>query len=443
MRGTMAGSRAVAARRGRRWTRAAAMALAAAATFAALAGIVVGCAREAPSVERRLILVGIDSMDWQLTQKLLAEGKLPNLARLAASGVSCPLRTIEPLVKSPVIWTTIATGKLPEKHGISDALAPDGKSLMTSNVRTARTLWDILGEAGRTVAVVGWYVTWPAEPVNGVLVTDYFRFVPGEGRPFPEKLTHPAALLSEIDSLRVVAEDVPDDAVRRLATPTAALSRADALRLPLEERFLEMRFLPKLPSELVSLRDFMAGDMTYMGVSRHLMETRPTEFFAVYLRGLDSACHTFWAAAHPGEVGFAVSQTEQRVFGETVERYYRRADEMLGELLAAYGDGATVLVCSDHGFRGPGPDRLPGGIGDHGPVGVLFLSGEGVKAGELLGEHHVRDIAPTILALFGLPVGADMDGAVIADAMTPEFLRRHPARSIPTHERESRGGIPE
>ncbi len=54
-----------------------------------------------------------------------------------------------------------------------------------------------------------------------------------------------------------------------------------------------------------------------------------------------------------------MSQTERLVFGNTVERYYQRADEMLGELLASFGDGATVLVCSDHGFRGPGPTACP------------------------------------------------------------------------------------
>ena len=236
---------------------------------------------------------------------------------------------------------------------------------------------------------------------------------------------------------------MPDDAVERLSAPGAALTEADAKRLPLEQRFLEMRALQKFPGDMKSLRDFVAGDMTFMGVSRYLMKNHPTEFFAVYLQGLDSTSHTFWAAAHPDEVGSAVSQTERLVFGNTVERYYQRADEMLGELLASFGDGATVLVCSDHGFRGPGPDRLPGGVNDHGPIGVLFLSGEGVKAGEQIGERSVRDITPTVLALCGVPVGEDMDGEVIEDAMTPEFLKRHPVRSIPTHERPTEGGSPE
>jgi len=311
---------------------------------------------------------------------------------------------------------------------------------MTSNLRTARTVWDILGEHGWTVSVVGWYVTWPAEPVNGFLVSDYFRFVPGEGRPFPERLTYPESLLSEIDTLRVTADAIPDSEVERLASPAAAPTEAEARRLPVKQRFAEMHALQALPSDLRSLRDFIAGDLTYLGVSRRVMVSHPTRFHAVYLRGLDSASHTFWAAGHPDRAGFPVSQTERLVFGETLERYYRRADEMLGELLAAFGDDATVIVCSDHGFKGRSPGERPGGIADHGPMGVLFMSGDGIRAGARLGEHRVQDVTPTLLALCGLPVGEDMDGSVIEDAMTPEFLRRHPLRRVPTHEGEAGEG---
>ena len=88
---------------------------------------------------------------------------MPNLARLVESGVSCELRSLEPKQKSPTIWATIATGKLPEKHGITDYIHEGTGRLMTSNVRTARTFWDILGEKGWTVTVIGWLVTWPCE----------------------------------------------------------------------------------------------------------------------------------------------------------------------------------------------------------------------------------------------------------------------------------------
>jgi len=409
------------------------------ATVALVVGAVAGCSMRGRPVERRLLVVGIDGMDWALTQRLAAEGRLPHLSALAASGVSCPLRTLEPMEKSPVIWTSIATGKLPEQHGIGDLTAGDGKRLLTSNVRTAKAFWDILGAADRTVTVIGWLVSWPAQPVNGVMVTDYFSFVPREGMPFPENLTYPETLAAEIESLRVVGDDVNDEEVSRIADPDAALTDAEAKRLPFEEMFAEMRAKAELKTNLNALRDFLAGDRTFLGVALERARTRPADLFVLYLRGLDWTSHRFWAAAHPTESGIPVSRTDTRVFGKAVERYYEHADEMIGAIVRAYGDSATVIVCSDHGFRGPGPDRRPGGINDHAPLGVFYMSGEGIKAGEVIPERGVCDVTPTILALFGLPVGEDMDGAPIEEALTPDFLREHPVRRIPTHEGTEEG----
>jgi predicted AlkP superfamily phosphohydrolase/phosphomutase len=132
-------------------------------------------------------------------------------------------------------------------------------------------------------------------------------------------------------------------------------------------------------------------------------------------------------------VGFPVSQTESRVFGATVARYYEYADEMLGVLIGELGDG-TVIVCSDHGFEGPKPGQTPGGINDHGPIGILVMSGDAFKNGVRIPERSVRDVTPTILALCGLRVGDDMDGSVIEDAFEPAFLQSHPVRRVPTYE---------
>jgi arylsulfatase A-like enzyme len=129
-----------------------------------------------------------------------------------------------------------------------------------------------------------------------------------------------------------------------------------------------------------------------------------------------------------------VSQTEHRVFGKTVERYYEYADEMLGELIEGFGDG-TVVVCSDHGFEGPKPGVPPGGINDHGPIGILVMSGEAFKSGVRIPEQNVVDITPTLLALLGMPVGEDMDGRVIEEAFAPGYLRSHPVTRVPTYEK--------
>jgi len=420
-------------RRDAAWARgAAALAAATLAAFALL--LAHGCARET-RVERRLLVVGIDSADWSLIEPLMAQGKLPNLSHLVESGVSSRLRSLEPKQKSPTIWTSIATGKLPEKHGIGDYLDPTTKNLMTSNLRKVRTVWDILGENKRTVGVIGWLVSWPAEPLNGYMVTDYFYYVPKAGQPFPEKLVSPLELASEIDSLRVLPESISDALVASFADLGAAPSPEEIARLPINERFAEVRASGEEMSGLVAgLRDLIASDRTFFRVARHLMRAHPTDVVAVYLRGVDTASHRFWAAAHRGRVPFEVSRTEAAVFGTTMERYYEYTDGMLGALVRAFGDDATIIVCSDHGFEGPKREREIGGINDHGPVGILVMAGEGIRRGVKIDEQGVCDVTPTILALFGLPVASDMDGKVVEEALTEDFLAAHPVREIASYE---------
>jgi len=392
-----------------------------------------GCGSGGTLSSERVLFVGIDSADWDVIDPLMEKGKLPNLKALVESGVSCDLHSLEPKQKSPTIWATIATGKLPEKHGITDYVDPLTKNLMTSNVRTARTFWDIIGETGMSVTVVGWLITWPAEIVNGYMVTDYFRFSPRPDRPLPERLTYPDALMDEVEPLRVASDDITDEDLSEFISLDSAMTADEAQRLPIDQMFMEMRTMNELGQRADALRNILAGDRTFLNVTLHLMKVHPTDVSVVYLRGVDTASHKFWADAHPGEVGFPVSQTESRVFGATVERYYEYADEMLGELVDDFGEG-TILVCSDHGFEGPKPGQLPGGINDHGPIGILVITGDAFRDGVRIPERSVKDITPTLLALLGMPIGDDMDGAVIEEAFEPRFLREHPVANIPTHE---------
>ncbi len=401
----------------------------------ALAAVLVasGCGSGDGTVDRRFLLIGLDGAEWSVVEPLIEQGRLPNIAALMESGVSCKLRSLDPKQKSPVIWTTIGTGKLPAKHSITDYVDPTSKKLLTSNVRTARMFWDILGEHGFTVTVIGWLVSWPAEPVNGTMVTDYFRYRPSEGRR-TDGLTYPEELVAEVEPLRVLGESVTDEEVEHFYDLGNAMTGQEAQRLEVERMFVEMRAISELEAHIRRIKDSYAGDATFMAVAKHLMQRRPTDVSVVYLRGTDSMSHRFWPASFPEQVQIDVPETEIRVFGETMERYYEHADALVGELIEQFGNDATIMLCSDHGFEGPRPGRRRGGINDHGPIGIFVLAGDGVRSGVTIAEHSVRDVTPTILALFGLPVGDDMDGEVMHDAFEDAFLRSHPVRVIPTYE---------
>src|SRR6185369_7194563 len=132
-----------------------------------------------PAARAPLVVLGLDAGTWDLLDPWIERGLLPNLARLRDGGAHGVLRSTQPS-NSPVIWTSIATGKVPEKTGITwfvrfpngpgKPVPVDRRELKTS------TLWNMMGRERIDVAVLGWYVTWPAEHVNGRLLTDLAHF---------------------------------------------------------------------------------------------------------------------------------------------------------------------------------------------------------------------------------------------------------------------------
>jgi hypothetical protein len=171
-------------------------------------------------VERRVMVIGIDGMEWDIMGPLVDEGRLPTFERLISEGAWGELRSLD-ILESPVIWTSIATGKVPEKHGITGfakRLAEGAEPVpMTSNVRRVEAVWDILGDTGKSVGIVCWLATWPAEPVNGYLVTDYFNYGWELGRGVQsEHLTFPPPLADELEELRFFEDDVTDPMLARL-----------------------------------------------------------------------------------------------------------------------------------------------------------------------------------------------------------------------------------
>ncbi len=378
----------------------------------------------------KVLLIGLDGADWNIIDPLLRAGRLPNLARLIQTGVRGRLRTITPML-SPVVWTSIATGVLPARHGIIDFLATTGRDgeriPVTSNLRKVKALWSILSERERTVGVVGWWATYPAERVNGFIVSDRIAYQlfgvrqaadqPREGKVFP------ADLDGLVASLTVAPETVGvADVSRYIRMPT------DALLLPADQNKL-----------IDDFKTLLASGDTYARIGRTLETRFRPEFLGVYLEGTDTVAHLFMPYTSPPLPGIDPDAAQR--FGRAVDEYYRHTDEMIGELVSAADPHTAVIVCSDHGFR-TGENRPLTesriGLGQaadwHRKYGIVILSGDGFRKKHDLDEASVLDVAPTILALLGLPAAEDMDGRPILDAFDPEFLKAHPVRYIKSYE---------
>lgn len=146
------------------------------AQLLALSALLLAAACQRNAAPGRVIVLGLDGMDPQTVDLLMAEGRMPNFAKLRTEGAYGRLMSSKPML-SPIIWTTIATGKTPDQHRIGHFVTVNeqtGEQLpVTSQMRKVKALWNILTDAGRTVDVVGWWATWPAETVKGTMVSDH------------------------------------------------------------------------------------------------------------------------------------------------------------------------------------------------------------------------------------------------------------------------------
>ena len=157
---------------------------------------------------KRLLVVGWDAADWKIIDPLLAAGEMPHLASVITEGVRGNHATLYPPL-SPLLWTSIATGKRPGKHGIHGFAEPaeDGLSVRPiSNLgRKTKAFWNILNQEGKRSVVVGWWPSHPAEPINGAMVSDHFPLRPEDNprMPLPLGCVWPASEAAALAKMRV------------------------------------------------------------------------------------------------------------------------------------------------------------------------------------------------------------------------------------------------
>ena len=361
----------------------------------------------------KLLIIGLDGADWHLINPMLEAGELPNLGRLIEKGVHGDLRSLEPLAKSPAIWTTIATGKSPAEHGIRSFVDRVHGRPLTRNIRRARALWNIFSSVNRTVGVVGWLMSWPAEKVNGFVVSDYLQYDAAPSQRVMHR-TYPPELEEEVMDYVVHWQDVPWSFVQRFLdepVDTTAMTREQ-----------ERLFRP--------IRWIAGADMTFARVAAKLYKERRPDFMAVYLRGTDSMGHLYWNFMTPEAVPEGSLNPDGLKYCKGAMRaYYRYTDELIGPLLKEVDKNTAVIVVSDHGFKG-GPGH---GVQQHRLDGILIMAGRGVGHGEITGAN-VYDITPTALVLMGLPPAQDMQGKVLWAGLDPSIPRDKFTPGIATYE---------
>ena len=368
--------------------------------------------------KRRLLLVGWDAADWKVIQPLVDAGQMPNLARLLERGVMGNLASLQPML-SPMLWTSIASGKRPYKHGVHGFSEVDGETgqirPISARSRTTKAIWNILHQEGKTCHVVGWWPSHPVEPLRGGMVSDFYKAATAElGKPWPltPGTVHPPELAAALADLRIHPAEIEGDMLR------AFVPRAPEID---QEKDKRLQTLAKLIAEVSSVH----------AAATHLLHTQPDwDFCAVYHDAIDHFCHAFMKY-HPPRLDW-VPEEDVELYSQVVGGAYVLHDSMLGVMLTLAGDDTTVLLVSDHGFHPDHlrPKELPnepaGPAAEHRPLGIFVAAGPGIRSDELIFGASLLDVAPTVLSLFDLPTGRDMDGRPLLEIFehppSPRFI---------------------
>ena len=343
---------------------------------------------------------------------------MPNLEKLLERGVMGNLATLQPVL-SPMLWNSIATGKLPDKHGVYGFMEPDpdngGARPFSSLSRKCKAIWNILNQEGYRSNVVGWWASHPAEPINGAVVTNMFNQVQREPLRVPPGTVHPAERSDELGDLRVEPHELTAQDILPFIPKAGEID---------QEKDPRLRAFTKVLSDCASTQ----------AVVTQMMEDGEWDFTAVYFDTIDHFCHGF-AEFHPPRQDHVEEETFE-LYKDVIRTAYRFHDIMLARQLELAGPDALVLLCSDHGFhsrhlRPRGTPREPAGPAVwHRDMGMFVMSGPGIRKDERVYGANLIDVTPTLLAAMGLPVGDDMDGRVLVDVFekTPEI------RTIPSWE---------
>jgi hypothetical protein len=386
----------------------------------------------------RLTMLLLDGASLEYILPRVAEGRLPGFARLLDKAAVMDLATIRPTQPDPV-WAAAATGMYPSKNGVRSAasyyarsdtrpvdLLPDhclshglvrlGFIRDEPNAATtwrARPLWSIVSAAGVPVGVARWPLTYPAEEVNGFLITDRFHQLVGSIAEF-DQAASPPDVLPVLESAFTDPVDVTD------VLPVSAGS-------------------PSASPEAAALR----RDRVYSRAMRRLSASMRPRFAALRYDGLDIVGHYYLRYTEPRTFR-DVPEEERRRFSQIIDRYYAFIDAEVGAALDALRPGDLLMVVSGFGMQPLNPFRRtigrilrdPDFSGTHegAPDGFLIAYGRDAEPGRHQ-RGSVVDVAPTALYFLGLPAARDMDGFARSDLFTRAFTADRPIVFIPSYSR--------
>ena len=272
--------------------------------------LLAGCGATESTTPGPVVLLGVDGGSWNAIRELWDRGQLPHLRALAERGVSSQLQPVASA--SPVIWTSIATGVRPARHGIQGfTVRTDfGEAPVTSADRRVPALWNMASSAQLRVALLGWWASWPAEAVDGVVISD--------------------RILRDEEN-RFYPPDLDPDLLPELPRPGPGTEG---------------------PDELVARKDRLMATIAQRLVGQGY------DLIMLYLRNVDVQSHHYWKYFRPQGFEDEMDDASLETFAiRRIPDAYAEVDSTLGALLDLASVDTNFFVVSDHGFQATRGER--------------------------------------------------------------------------------------
>ncbi len=270
------------------------------------------------------VVIGLDAATWTVIRPWMAEGSMPNLAKLMEGGTAGTLQSVLPPITPPA-WTSFMTGKQPGKHGIFNFVEskPNGYAMDYANATSRRspTVWKLLNDAGFTVGTMNIPFTYPPEKLNGFQISG--MDTPSETSPF----IHPPALRDEL--------------IKHLGNG-----------LQLDLRFLGAMTTDERRNQV--LEEMRQMDDQWSKIALYLLEKHPQDVMMFVFMSIDTVQHYFWQ--YMDKEHFLHDPTLTAKFGGAIRKVYERLDAAVGQIVDRLPTETAVFVVSDHG-GGPVVDR--------------------------------------------------------------------------------------
>lgn len=278
-------------------------------------------------MRNQTLLIGLDGATWTVLDPLMADGTMPFLREIVASGARAELRTIVPALTPPA-WTSLMTGRSPGKHGIFNFFrneSPQSPSIrfLTSQDVGCETIWSLVNRHGLRATVLNFPLTFPAPPIDGYVVA-------GGWMPWRQ--------------LRLGC--YPADLYDRLKTIPGFNPREIAMDMAHEEKALEGCRQDEYGA-WIELH--IRRERQWTNILKHLMEHDRTELTAILFDGVDKLQHLCWRFIDPAYADTLTLPWEQHVH-EQCRDYFHALDGLIAEIAASAGYDATLIFASDHGF---------------------------------------------------------------------------------------------